>query len=465
MKVTLLGVSSNPPLGMAEFSGKTCYQDEMPGLINEEENAKKFVQNKLFFVSHHTTLEHTNFTFFLENIPVSDVTLGLHLTHPFYNSDQRSGRYCAKMFINPDYISIRAHILSLWPECTPTQVENVLGFIKLGTEIYSSHISEAIATTAKLFRQERPDLNEEVIADRAPKIAQEQLRVFISTIFPTGLVHTIDLVTLVSLWESAWSPGMRKITEMMKERILEKYPQIAFMFDHNRRRKDDWVCRWPLILPKEMLVLNPKVEDVNFQDLMEFKSPEETDMHPVDKLHFLPERMENNIGMISYRARISLTTMGQDQRHRTVRRGEPIFTGQFYLTPICQELRMEKIAKSFFSYYCDLRDSIPVSLFSAIAPYGTVVTYKKTSTFNAWLHESAKRFCWQAQEEIYNLNVLLKDAILSLSKNKESNHTKEGVKKIIAKMIPPCFHSGACAEGVRYCGRDLKCRESKFRKV
>ena len=459
MKVKLVGVSSITPLGMSEFAGKTCYQNEMPNSISEEEEAEKFVREKLFLTSHHTTLEHTNFTFFLEDIPVSDVTLGLHLAHPFYNSDQRSGRYCSKMFTSPDFGAIRAHIISMWPELTPLQIEKVIGFIKTGTEIYANYLEKAVEVTAKLLRKERPHLSEKGIMERAPKIAQEQFRMFISTIFPTGLVHTIDLITLVSIWESAWSPGMRKMTDMMRDHVLERFPQTSFMFDEDRRRKDDWACALVETPPQGgIIAFSPKVTNVRLDISRLVKLPDEKIMHPVDKLHFTPEFMNNNTNDVLSRVQISLATMGQDQRHRTIKRSEPAFTGEFYLPPVCQVLGIQEIAEKFFRMWLEMRGSIPASLFCAIAPYGAVVTYEKKANLNAFFHEIAKRFCWQAQEEIYNLNILLK-RIIELQYLDSSN--------ILAKMIPPCFHSGngTCTEGGRCCGRNMKNRESDSRKV
>lgn len=54
---------------------------------------------------------------------------------------------------------------------------------------------------------------------------------------------------------------------------------------------------------------------------------------------------------------------------------------------------------------------IPNSLFTAIAPYGAMAKYQKKGNFNAVAHEQAKRLCFCAQEEIYNLGRLLRLAI------------------------------------------------------
>jgi len=463
MKVFLIGGKANvPPLPKAKFAANGCYQEEIPLLESEETvSVINFVKNSLFFPAHHTTMEHDAFNFFIEGIPVSDVTLGLHL-HPFYNSDQRSGRYCKKMFENPDFGAIRAHIFSLWPECSPEQIEHTMCFIRLGNDIFTKNIDKAVKITAELLRKERPNLDDKAIIEKASKIAQEQLRMFLSTIFPTGIFYTINLITLVAMWEGAWSPGMRKVTDLMKDEVLKLYPNLDIVFSEKRRRKTGWFCEWSNVDPEKILVFTPRVSNVILNNPELFTEPEESIMHPVDKLHFTPELMNNNLGNMDYSLKISLATMGQEQRHRTVKRGFPIFTGEFYLPPVCKELGIEDQAKYLFRYWKDLKEYLPSTLHTAIAPYGAVVSYRKQAHFNAWLHESAKRFCWQAQEEIYNLNVLLKNA-LELQISYEDD--PKDIKRILAKMVPPCFHSGVCAEGARNCGRDMKCRESIFRKV
>ena len=72
-------------------------------------------------------------------------------------------------------------------------------------------------------------------------------------------------------------------------------------------------------------------------------------MHPVDLLHFSPELMDNNVSEIKTNIEISVATMGQDQRHRTVRRSQPGFSGRFYLPPIPDSIDLEKEAIKIYS--------------------------------------------------------------------------------------------------------------------
>ena len=188
-------------------------------------------------------------------------------------------------------------------------------------------------------------------------------------------------------------------------------------------------------------------------DADSFKNPESAQTQPVDLLHFLPDFMDNNIGEVRTEVEISVATMGQDQRHRTVKRGTPVFTKSFYCPPVVEPLIMEADEIFFQSWVNELRDILPGTLHTAIAPYGAMVKYKKVASFNALLHEQSKRLCWSAQEEIYHLSCQLR---LELSKKLGETHP------IVKALVPPCKDTGKCAEGDRYCGRNMKITDSYF---
>ncbi|KKS92071.1 MAG: hypothetical protein UV67_C0011G0027 [Parcubacteria group bacterium GW2011_GWC1_43_12] len=99
IRVELLAHTNVDPYELAQHAAGTCYQAKMP----EFGQGKQDVKGRLFEKGHHTPLEHWSATFAIEGIAVSDVTFGLHLAHPFYNTDQRSGRFCGEMFDDPDY--------------------------------------------------------------------------------------------------------------------------------------------------------------------------------------------------------------------------------------------------------------------------------------------------------------------------------------------------------------------------
>jgi len=174
-------------------------------------------------------------------------------------------------------------------------------------------------------------------------------------------------------------------------------------------------------------------------------------LHPVDKLHFMPEYMDNAVNDVKCRVAISAATMGQDQRHRTIRRSAPEFTGEFYLPPIVDVCGLEEEAKTQMQRWLDLSQQLPPTLATTIAPYGAVVSYVKSGSLNAVIHEQAKRLCWCAQEEIYHV---AREHRRSMRDNEYGD---------LAEIFEPhCLQTGVCAEGKRYCGRDIKDRNDYF---
>lgn len=426
------------------FVAKGCYQAEKPK-IGELINIK----NALFETGHHTTLQHNAFSFFIEGIAISDVTFGLHLASPFYNSSQRSGRFCGKMFDNPDFDFLSAYIRRYWPNIPEEQHKGIMDFVGSGIRMYRDNIAKATEVAKQFIKEERPFASEKYIEQNAPKFAQEQLRVFISTIFPTALTFTINLSALVAFYRVAWSPPLIDIITLMADILLQKYPELGYMFV--RRDGNNPFSQLPRVEPLRWLdgiLVKPKSHLDSVGNSSKFINPLPEDVHPLDLLHFDPIYMDNNVEEIKTKVEISIATMGQDQRHRTVERSKPNFTGNFYLPPIPKHLGLESEALGIMESWLSLwSNEIPQTLSTAIAPYGAMVGYRKSASYNDAIHETAKRLCWCAQEEIFHLNLSLRKQVVS----------QEGKDSPLLQIFSPhCVRTGKCGEGNRYCGRDIK---------
>jgi len=444
IQVKMIAKTDIDPVQLASYAALLCYQAELPemGKIID-------VENRLFKVGHHTTIQHSSFTFSLEGIAVGDITFGMHMASPFYNSDQRSGRFCAKMFMEPDFEKIESYISGFWPEISPALRGKTLKYIRKCVELYQGNITRTAEIAKDFLKAERPYANEKYLEQNAPKIAQEQMRMFIPIIFPTAFAFTVNLSALVAMYESAWTPAMKYVTERMAKELLGKFPELKFMFDSKRRRHDEWAMKLPSISAVSLKYKQGfKLLDIVGED--KFKLPNHDLMHPVDKLHFCPEMMNNSIGKIWTQVEISAATMGQDQRHRTIGRGTPSFTGNFYVPPVVKALGLMEEANKLMRQWVVLGKKLPKTLAMIIAPYGAMVSYEKTGDFNAIAHEQAKRLCWCAQEEIYHAGRALRLAIKK--RNSKS--------RIIKTLEPHCYSTGKCAEGGRYCGRDIKLRKN-----
>jgi len=321
-------------------------------------------------------------------------------------------------------------------------------YVKKARDIYDENIDNATMLSEKFITEERPYAGKEVTKN-IPKFAQEQSRVLIPLIFPTALLFTIDIITLVSMYETAWSPGMRYATDEMVRLFVEKFPNCEFLFKKERRRLHDWTIPFDsnsainiLYKPEATLLSSDKNITLANRD----------DMHYLDKLHFMPEMMDNSVNNMNLLVQVSLATKGQDERHRTLRRGKQKFTNNFYLPPILKELKLEDAALGLMKEWARIRSMVPETLGVSLAPYGAMISYEKSGSFNAVMHESGKRTCWCAEEGVYHLSV---------ASRVEVERKFGSDSDLLAMFEPPCFRTGVCVEGDRYCGRNIELRKEK----
>ncbi|GMO63964.1 MAG: hypothetical protein Ta2D_10810 [Rickettsiales bacterium] len=434
VKVSLISKSSENALNLISHSAKVCYSPELPKIGNLLD-----VENQLFNTGHHTTLQHNYYTFSIDEISISTTTFGLNFYHPFYNADQRSGRY-SKMYVSPDYDEIKNKILTYFPDAP---IEKIIDFIKKGRNIYKDNMKEATNIAFKLLKEERPFAK--IDETMANKIAQEQMRLFISTIMDTGLNYTINLSALSAFYATAWTPELKDVVEQMKNEVLKVEPELAFVFKN--KSNDIW---YPELDASNCGVYKkPQLHSikVSYYEELEYKF-DGGYVGATDIKQFSPKFMNNNLFSITEEIEVSLVTMAQDQRHRTLKRSEPKLSGNFYLAPIPALLGLEEQSLEYMKEYADLYNELDKSLAVMLAPYGVMAKYKKVGNINAILHEQAKRLCWTAQEEIYNLS---RDVQTKLMTDFDKKEIQE-----LAKVLYPACYNGECIEGKRYCGRDIK---------
>ncbi|MDR3289758.1 MAG: FAD-dependent thymidylate synthase [Rickettsiales bacterium] len=433
MKVSLISKSTTSANELTSHAAKTCYSADVPKL-----GISMDVENHLFKTGHHTTFQHNYYTFNIDGISVNDTIFGLHLTHPFYNTDQRSGRF-SKMYVKPDYDELKEKIAKYYPN---SPIDEVIEFIKQGRKIYKNNMEKATELATSLIKEERPFANAEYIETNANKIAQEQMRMFISTIMPTALDYTLNLSAISAMYRASWNPEMRDVFEQIKKIVLKEEPNLEYIFKN--QRQDNWtpdfISHCGILTKPQLHKMDTIFSNVNY----DFNAKEKDS---VDLKQFTPEFMNNNFFVIQSEIEVSLATFAQDQRHRTLKRGIPTITGNFYLPPIPAMLGLEKEALEYMQSYDKLWKKLDKTLALMIAPYGVMVKYSKKGDANAIIHEQEKRLCWSAQEEIYNL---CREFYLKLH-----NSEKEQIKTLTKLLLPACHKSG-CIEGRRYCGRDIK---------
>lgn len=209
------------------------------------------------------------------------------------------------------------------------------------------------------------------------------------------------------------------------------------MFDETKRQNRDWSPKMNFSHPHihkmpTCILQKADIQDREFPDMK----------NAVDVLPFSPFAMKQNTSTIKTEVEISCATMGQDQRHRSIRRGEPVISGNFYLPPLLEMAGLESVAQDYIQDYANLSQKLSPAMMTTIAPYGAMVMYQKEANLNALLHEQGTRLCWCAQEEISDLARQLRQQLSATYPD------------IAEKLAPPCY-KGGCREGVRFCGRQM----------
>ena len=442
IKVKKIAKTDLEPTLLASHAARTCYTAEVPEIGETID-----VENRLFETGHHTTLEHNYYTFNIDGIPVSSVVFGLHLTAPFYNTDQRSGRF-SKMYDNPDMAAIKNTLETYHPEVSGYNINAACDFIENGLEVYAKNKNRVTELARDAIHRERPHASEKYVEQNAPKFAQEQLRMFVSMIAPTALDYTIDLATLFSLYRTAWTNEMRDAVNKMAELAVQDDPKIQYMFDPAKQEPIyNYVSKFFASEKYRGIKTRPefKLLDYKYDDKIfaENKSPD-----TADTLQFHPRYMNNSLMYVDSKIHIDAgATMGQDQRHRSIQRSEPQFTGYFYLPPLLNAAGLQKDADKFMNMYYSLKaDTFSRGMLLSVSPYGAMVEYNKHANLNALMHEQGKRTCWCAQEAIYHISCDLRRDL--------AQYIGESAK-LMKYLTPPCLSMGKCPEGPRCCGRDI----------
>lgn len=438
--VSIAAKTDIPPYVLASHAARMCYSAQLPEMGDLID-----VENRLVKTGHLTAAaEHWFATFTISGIPVSNLVFGLHQPGwQFYNTCQRSGRF-SPMYDNPDMDEIKSTLNAYYPDVSQENINKACNWIRHGLKIYADNKKETEQLAAKIIKKERPNATPKYIADQAPKLSQEQLRMFVSMISPTALDWTVNLATASALYRTAWTPFLRDTMDKVAGLVKAYYPNMSCLFDIDPSKNVDfgWKPKMSttyrgIKTKPELTLLDYKYDDNKFVEDKSYDS--------IDTLPFHPMYQNNQMMYVNTLVHLDAgATGGQDQRHRTIMRSTPEFTGYFYLPPLLDIGGLKSAADEFMQEFYSL--DIPDSMRMSIAPYGAMIQYEKHANLNALMHEQAKRTCWCAQEAIYHLACQLRSALA-----KEIGEDA----KLMKYLTPPCLLHGKCQEGVRYCGRNI----------
>lgn len=420
---------------------RTCYSNtwvdpstvEMKGLAS------------VFESGHLTTImAPCDIVFEIDGPSVSTFTFGFHFANPFYNSGQRSGRFCLDMFKEIDIDLIKKRIATYY-QLDPTLINRVIDFISRGIDLFGKNILPATELVEKMIACKRPMIPIDKRRQLAKKIAQEQLRVFISTVVPTGDIFKINLVSLANYYQTASTPEMRALVNEMVKKVTDLWSNLKFLFPEQKASSKANDFMPSLKTASRILSYEPKAR-LRKIDTWPRNQPLPTidELVPLGLVHSSPRYMDLSTRHVEVAIdKCSVMTYGQKQRHRTIERSSPTFTGEFYAPFAVEGLGLSREARDYMQEWIKIYKLNP-SLGLFIVPYGAILKYNECANFKAFINEQRERLCWCAETEIYELSRQTREQIAV----NNPNHP------LLNVMAPSCFY-GHCTEGKRYCGRDL----------
>ena len=169
----------------------------------------------LFAAGHHTTLQHANFVFVLDNVSRLAIWSFFH-AHPFYNSEQVSQRYrevTGETMVTPDL--------------PPAELEIYSGAIRRALEGYRNLTDLLTPDMARRYggifpgrAKARGAAAEGRFADAVQKRAQEVARYVLPLATPAHLYHTINGLTLLRYHVLASQPDVPREVRAIVDRML-----------------------------------------------------------------------------------------------------------------------------------------------------------------------------------------------------------------------------------------------------
>jgi thymidylate synthase ThyX len=209
---------------------KLVYDPEPEGLSpvksadrrHRRERAMKLYAD-LFAAGHHTTLQHANFVFVLDNVSRLAIWSFFH-AHPFYNSEQVSQRYrevSGETMITPDLPAAERAVYE-------AAIQRALAGYRNLTRILTPDMLARYGQVFPARLKAQGGEAERKVADAVQKRAQEVARYVLPLATPAHLYHTVNGLTLLRYHVLASQPDVpaevRAIVDRMVAEVLAVDP-------------------------------------------------------------------------------------------------------------------------------------------------------------------------------------------------------------------------------------------------
>src|SRR5687768_14123668 len=177
----------------------------------------------LFAAGHHTTLQHANFVFVLDNVSRLAIWSFFH-AHPFYNSEQVSQRYrevTGETMVTPDLPPAELEIYN-------GAIQRALQGYRTLTDLLAPDMAQRYGGVFPGRAKAKGPAAEGRFTDAVQKRAQEVARYVLPLATPAHLYHTVNGLTLLRYYVLANQPDapteVRYIVNRMVDEVLAVDP-------------------------------------------------------------------------------------------------------------------------------------------------------------------------------------------------------------------------------------------------
>ncbi len=177
----------------------------------------------LFAAGHHTTLQHANFVFVLDNVSRLAIWSFFH-AHPFYNSEQVSQRYrevTGESMVTPDLPPAE---LAMYESA----IHRALAGYRNLTDLLAPDMAQRYGNVFPARAKAKGAVATAQFSDAVKKRAQEVARYVLPLATPAHLYHTVNGLTLLRYFVLASQPDVptevRAIVDRMVAEVLAVDP-------------------------------------------------------------------------------------------------------------------------------------------------------------------------------------------------------------------------------------------------
>ncbi len=465
----------------------------------------------LFAAGHHTTFQHANFVFVLDNVSRLAIWSFFH-SHPYYNSEQVSQRYrevTGDTMVTPTLPEREA---AIYRGAIERSLEGYRRLVEILTPDMVAGYTKVFPGRVKAAA--RDDAARVALEGAVRKKAQEVARYVLPLATPAHLYHTVNGLTLLRYYALASQPDapaeVRLIVTKMVEAVLTvdplflgapEYPLQIHPLLTEETEESRALAHWRASVDQDpeaverfcqqfdgalaeagvesrLVGAHPDTERI-FADAIrtvigatrDEVSDEDAIAQVLDAVHNTYLGHPLYLGMHSklmqtmahvpftFAKRISGAEAAQSQRHRSTVASAPLLTAHLRREPdVITPLQIARNPEALAEYDATVRalwDAKNALLDAGVAP--EVVLYLlpnshrireyETGTLQSYYWKWVKRLCFDAQREIFD------------TARDEVRQVRE-LFPVIGRYVdgPPCVQRSRagstpiCPEGERFCG-------------